>query len=165
MFGWVYFCDYDKKKGKKTSGTRVFPLMAHQNSISLIWGGNKEEKSCCSQMTELSLISCFDYFSHFFSWMWFTVCLFVFFFLGLTGPLFFLIPYGDTLTNCTLFTIFFFFLGLTGCFFFSLSYWAWFFYFNKLVWLPFLFFFFFPFFLFGWLFAFFFLIIFFNKDI
>ena len=80
MFGWLYFCDYDKKKGKKTSGTRVFPLMAHQNSISLIWGGNKEEKSCCSQMTELSLISCFDYFSHFFSWMWFTVCLFVFFF-------------------------------------------------------------------------------------
>ena len=120
MFGWVYFCDYDKKKGKKTSGTRVFPLMAHQNSISLIWGGNKEEKSCCSQMTELSLISCFDYFSHFFSWMWFTVCLFVFFFLGLTEPLFFfLLPYGDTLTNCTLFTIFFFFLGLTGRFFFS----------------------------------------------
>ena len=51
LFGWVYFCDYDKKKGKKTSGTHVFPLMAHQNAISLIWGGNKEEKSCCSQMT------------------------------------------------------------------------------------------------------------------
>ena len=60
LFGWVYFCDYDKKKGKKTSGTHVFPLMAHQNAISLIWGGNKEEKSCCNQMTDFNSLFMFN---------------------------------------------------------------------------------------------------------
>ena len=123
LFGWVYFCDYDKKKGKKTSGTHVFPFMAHQNAISLIWGGNKEEKSCCSQMTELSLISCFDYFSHFFSWMWFTVCLFVFvffFFFGINWISFFSSSslWWYTYNLYIVYHFFFFFLGLTGHFFF-----------------------------------------------